>query len=116
MRILVTGASGHFGGSAARMLLQRIPARDLILMTRKPEKLGAFKALGCEIRYGDFDDERRRAVDFEKVHFKAALCKAGCNLLGVAAKAGGVGGDVRSFKEVRKVGDDRRPVRRRCKP
>src|SRR5262245_51631099 len=57
MRILVTGASGHFGGSAARMLLQRIPARDLILMSRKPDKLDAFKAQGCETRYGDFDDE-----------------------------------------------------------
>ncbi|MBL8548503.1 MAG: SDR family oxidoreductase [Hyphomonadaceae bacterium] len=57
MRILVTGASGHFGGAAARMLIERISPRDLILMTRKPEKLAALKGAGCEVRYGDFDDE-----------------------------------------------------------
>ncbi|HLY57738.1 MAG TPA: SDR family oxidoreductase [Stellaceae bacterium] len=56
MRILVTGASGHFGGTAARRLLERMPARDLILMSRKPERLTEFAAAGCEIRYGDFDD------------------------------------------------------------
>lgn len=56
MRILITGASGHFGGSAARSLLARMPARDLILMSRKPDKLGEFARKGCDVRFGDFDD------------------------------------------------------------
>lgn len=56
MRILITGASGHFGGSAARMLLARMPASDLILMSRKPDQLGEFARKGCDVRYGDFDD------------------------------------------------------------
>lgn len=56
MRILITGASGHFGGSAARMLLARMPARDLILMSRTPDKLAEFARKGCEVRQGDFDN------------------------------------------------------------
>lgn len=55
MKILVTGASGHFGGEAARSLLEKIDPADLILMTRKPEKLADFAARGCEVRYGDFE-------------------------------------------------------------
>ncbi len=56
MKILITGASGHFGGEAVRLLLKQVPATDLILMTRKPEKLGALAALGCTVRFGDFED------------------------------------------------------------
>lgn len=56
MKILITGASGHFGGEAARLLLDRMPASDLVLMTRRPEKLAEFAARGCDVRYGDFED------------------------------------------------------------
>lgn len=56
MAILVTGASGHFGGSAARKLLERVPPEELILMSRKPARLAEFAAAGCTVRYGDFDD------------------------------------------------------------
>lgn len=56
MKIVVTGASGGFGQAAVRLLLARVPARDLILMSRKPENLAAFAALGADVRYGDFDD------------------------------------------------------------
>jgi NAD(P)H dehydrogenase (quinone) len=56
LKILITGASGHFGGDAARLLLGRISPDDLILMSRKPQKLSEFSALGCDVRYGDFDD------------------------------------------------------------
>lgn len=56
MKIIVTGASGRFGQAAVRQLLDRMPASDLILMSRQPEKLAEFAALGAETRYGDFDD------------------------------------------------------------
>jgi NAD(P)H dehydrogenase (quinone) len=56
LKILITGASGHFGGEAARLLLKQAAASDLILMTRRPEKLAEFAELGCTVRYGDFED------------------------------------------------------------
>ncbi|WP_326761621.1 SDR family oxidoreductase [Streptomyces phaeochromogenes] len=56
MTILLTGASGGFGRRAVELLLDRLPAHELILMTRTPEKLADFAARGADIRYGDFDD------------------------------------------------------------
>lgn len=56
MRIVVTGASGPFGSSTVEGLLKKMPARDLILVTRQPDKLGRFAALGADVRYGNFDD------------------------------------------------------------
>ena len=56
MRIIVTGASGAFGSSAAQGLLAKVPASDLILITRQPQKLARFAALGATVRYGDFDN------------------------------------------------------------
>jgi NAD(P)H dehydrogenase (quinone) len=56
MKILITGASGHFGGEATRLLLKQVVPSDLILLTRKPEKLAEFGNLGCTVRYGDFED------------------------------------------------------------
>jgi NAD(P)H dehydrogenase (quinone) len=38
------------------LLLQKMPASDLILVTRKPEKLANLAARGARVRYGDFDD------------------------------------------------------------
>jgi uncharacterized protein YbjT (DUF2867 family) len=43
--IIVTGASGQFGRRAAELLLERVPARELILVTRNPSKLAEFAAL-----------------------------------------------------------------------
>lgn len=56
MSIIVTGASGHFGRRAAERLLERVPARELILVTRSPEKLADLAARGASVRRGDFDD------------------------------------------------------------
>ncbi len=57
MKIGITGASGHFGGAAARLLLESgLPAEDLVLITRSPEKLAARVAQGITVRAGDFDD------------------------------------------------------------
>ena len=55
-KIIVTGASGQFGEAAARLLLEKVPAEDLILLSRTPEKLAEFDQLGADVRRADFDD------------------------------------------------------------
>lgn len=54
-RIVITGASGHYGRLATLGLIERGRAADLILMTRNPAKLADMAALGCEVRAGDYD-------------------------------------------------------------
>ena len=56
MRIVISGASGHFGSAATELLLDRISPSDLILVTRKPDQLARFADSGVAVRYGDFDD------------------------------------------------------------
>ncbi|PZO05952.1 MAG: NAD(P)-dependent oxidoreductase [Alphaproteobacteria bacterium] len=56
MTIAITGASGQFGRSATELLLESVPAQDLILISRSPAKLEDFAARGCVVRKGDFDD------------------------------------------------------------
>lgn len=56
-RYAITGASGPFGqGVVHHMLAQGVPASDLILLSRNPDKLAAFAAAGAQVRQGDFDD------------------------------------------------------------
>jgi NAD(P)H dehydrogenase (quinone) len=55
MSIIVTGASGQFGQLVTEVLLQRLPASDLILVTRNPRLLESTAQRGAEVRYGDFD-------------------------------------------------------------
>lgn len=55
MKTIITGASGQYGSLAVTKLLQRMPAEDLILITRSPDKLAGLAARGVHVRYGDFD-------------------------------------------------------------
>ena len=55
MTIVVTGASGAFGRMATELLLQRVPASELILVTRNPAGLAQLAAQGVQVRFGDFD-------------------------------------------------------------
>ena len=55
-KIIVTGASGQFGGAAARMLLEQVPAEDLVLLSRTPESLAELVEAGAQVRRADFDD------------------------------------------------------------
>jgi len=54
-RIAMTGASGRYGRIATRKLIALGRARDLILITRTPDKLADCASAGCEVRFGDFD-------------------------------------------------------------
>lgn len=56
MKIIITGASGQYGRLAVARLLKRVPAGDLILLTRRPEKLADLAELGADVRRGDFDE------------------------------------------------------------
>jgi NAD(P)H dehydrogenase (quinone) len=54
--IIVTGANGAFGRAAAARLIERVPASELILTSRSPQKLQDFAARGAQVRFADFDD------------------------------------------------------------
>jgi len=54
-KIIISGASGQLGGLVVQELLARgVPANELILVSRTPEKLGEYEKLGAAIRFGDF--------------------------------------------------------------
>jgi NAD(P)H dehydrogenase (quinone) len=46
------------------LLLQKMPASELILVTRKPQTLAHLAARGAQVRYGDFDDEESLEAAF----------------------------------------------------
>ena len=54
-RIIVSGASGNLGELTVRALLERgVPASQLILVSRTPDELAEFAAMGASTRFGDF--------------------------------------------------------------
>lgn len=55
-KIIITGASGAFGGRAAELLLDVCPPEDLILLSRTPARLAHFAERGADVRQADFDD------------------------------------------------------------
>ncbi|MEH7109708.1 SDR family oxidoreductase [Bacillus sp. JJ1764] len=55
MKILVTGATGKLGSKIVESLLKTIPASDLAVSVRNPEKAAGLRARGVEVRQGDFD-------------------------------------------------------------
>lgn len=54
-KIVITGASGHYGRQATDKLIAMGRASDLILITRSPDKLADRAGQGCDVRFGDFD-------------------------------------------------------------
>jgi NAD(P)H dehydrogenase (quinone) len=55
MKILVTGATGKLGSKVVESLLKSIPASELAVSIRNPEKAEGLRASGVEVRQGDFD-------------------------------------------------------------
>ncbi|TYP76375.1 SDR family oxidoreductase [Paenibacillus methanolicus] len=55
MKLLVTGATGKLGSKVVEALLKKVPASQLAVSVRNPEKAAELKAQGVEVRQGDFD-------------------------------------------------------------
>ncbi|MEH7436713.1 SDR family oxidoreductase [Neobacillus drentensis] len=55
MKMLVTGATGKLGTKVVEALLKTVPASQLAVSVRNPEKAEGFNAKGVEVRQGDFD-------------------------------------------------------------
>jgi NAD(P)H dehydrogenase (quinone) len=54
-KILVTGATGKLGSIVVEALLKSVSAENLAVSVRHPEKAESLRALGVEVRHGDFD-------------------------------------------------------------
>ncbi|MBP2340606.1 NAD(P)H dehydrogenase (quinone) [Saccharothrix coeruleofusca] len=54
MTTLITGATGHLGSLIVEHVLNRIPAAELAVSVRDPEKASALAARGVDVRHGDF--------------------------------------------------------------
>lgn len=55
MKMLVTGATGKLGTKVVEALLKSVPASQLAVSVRNPEKAEGLRAKGVEVRHGDFD-------------------------------------------------------------
>lgn len=55
MKMLVTGATGKLGKKVVEHLLKTVPASQLAVSVRNPEKAENLRALGVDVRQGDFD-------------------------------------------------------------
>jgi NAD(P)H dehydrogenase (quinone) len=62
--IIVTGASGQLGGLVAEELLERVPANEIVFVTRHPDALDHLAERGATVRRGDFDDPEALADAF----------------------------------------------------
>ena len=67
MKILVTGATGKFGSKVMETLLKSVPADSLAVSVRDTGKAEALKALGVEVRKGDFDAPETLAATFKGI-------------------------------------------------
>ena len=64
MSIVITGASGQLGRLTAELVLDRVPASEVILTTRRPEALSDLAERGATIRQADFDRPETLAEAF----------------------------------------------------
>jgi NAD(P)H dehydrogenase (quinone) len=64
--IIVTGASGQYGREVVERLLTRVPAEQIGVSVRDPEKVQGLKERGVRVRRGDFNDPASLAYAFEE--------------------------------------------------
>lgn len=55
MSIVVTGATGQLGSLVVQHLLEKVPARDIAVCVRSPQKATTLAERGLDVRYGDYE-------------------------------------------------------------
>jgi uncharacterized protein YbjT (DUF2867 family) len=63
--IIVTGANGQLGRAVVERLLERVPAEQIGVSVRDPEKARGLEKRGVRVRRGDFSDTTSLAHAFE---------------------------------------------------
>ena len=54
--IIITGATGALNGATVDHLLERVPASDVVVVTRDPARAQRFADRGVQVRRGDYAD------------------------------------------------------------
>ena len=54
MKLLVTGATGQLGSLVVKHLLTKVPAEQIAVSVRNPQKAAHLKDAGVDVRRGDF--------------------------------------------------------------
>ncbi|KLV26680.1 MULTISPECIES: SDR family oxidoreductase [Niallia] len=67
MKLLVTGATGKLGSKIVNVLLAKVPADQLAVSVRNPEKAEDLRAKGVDVRHGDFDKPETLAAAFKGI-------------------------------------------------
>src|SRR5690349_13239406 len=63
--IIITGSTGRLGRMTVERLLGRVPAEEIGVSVRNPEKAGDLRERGVRVRRGDFADPESLARAFE---------------------------------------------------
>ena len=63
--IVVTGATGQLGRAIVEKLVKRVPAKEVAVSAREPDKAMDLMGLGARVRKGDFADPETLAHAFE---------------------------------------------------
>jgi NAD(P)H dehydrogenase (quinone) len=65
--ILVTGATGNLGKATVEFLLKKNPAKDIAVLVRDTNKAADLKALGVDVRVGDYHDKDSLVKAFQGI-------------------------------------------------
>ncbi len=79
MRVLVTGATGQLGTRVLDALVGSMPAGQVTVSVRTPEKAEHLRARGIEVRRGDFDDPDSLDQAFARVDRLLIISTTGDN-------------------------------------
>ncbi|MFC5468981.1 SDR family oxidoreductase [Cohnella suwonensis] len=66
-KLLVTGATGQLGALVVEHLLTKVPADQVAVSVRDPQKAEALKARGVDVRFGDFNQPESLAAAFKGI-------------------------------------------------
>lgn len=65
--ILITGATGNLGKATVEFLAKKVPAKDIAVLVRDENKASDLKALGVNVRTGDYNDKNSLVKAFEGI-------------------------------------------------